>query len=134
MPLYPVIKGPSSIIIDFDLSIHLSVPEEAQYSNLYSCGCSVLWGAKMGEQTKAHWDKSPLDNIPLDKSPLLNLAGRTKAHFFDFSYIYIMVSLIRLLLQCTCISHTRSVFSLTLLLLVFVVTNNLIWVLKAINI
>ena len=129
MPLYPVIKGPSSIMIDFDLSIHLSVPEEAQYSNLYSCGCSVLWGAKMGEQTK-----SPLDNIPLDKSPLLNLAGRTKAHFFDFLYIYIMVNLIRLLLQCTCISHTGSVFSLTLLLLVFVVTNNLIWVLKAINI
>ena len=47
------------------------------------------------------------------------------------STVYIMVNLIRLLLQCTCISHTGSVFSLTLLLLVFVVTNNLIWVLKA---
>ena len=26
---------------------------------------------------------TPLDNIPLDKSPLLNLAGWTKAHFFE---------------------------------------------------
>ena len=38
-------------------------------------------GFKNGEKTKALWDKSPLDNIPLDKSPLLNLARWAKAHF-----------------------------------------------------
>ena len=56
-----------------------------------------------GLSTKCHGrDKGPLDNIPLDKSPLLNLAGWTKAHFFEkkgLSLFIILLTLIRLFLQ-----------------------------------
>ena len=45
-----------------------------------------------------------------------------------------LLTQIRLLLQGACVSHTCSVFSLTLLFLLYVVTNKLIWVLKAIDI
>ena len=69
-------------------------------------------GMHSGERTKAHWDKSPLDNTPLDKSPLLNLAGWTKAHFFEKnrlkSFIKLL-TLIRLLLQSK--SHLQCIFT-----------------------
>ena len=64
----------------------------------YTCNfflLSTYWLSWTGEWTKAHWDKSPLGQKPTgqkptgqkptakygreDKSPLLNMAGRTKA-------------------------------------------------------
>ena len=90
-----------------------------------------------GERTKAHWDKSPLgqnplDNIPLIKTPLLNLVGWTKAHLKNRLKSFIkLLTLSRLLLRGK--SHLQCVFT-DKIIYVYGVTNNLIGVLKAIYI
>ena len=71
----------------------------------------------IGERTKAHWDKSPLGQkptgqYPTGQKPLLNLAGWTKAHFFEkdeFKSCIKLLTLIRLLLQGK--SHLQCVFT-----------------------
>ena len=76
--------------------------------------------------------------IKLDKSPLLNLAGRTKAHFFEKNRLKSFIKLLTLIRLLNSGYITPAVCfhcqSLTLLFLLYVVTNNLIWVLKAIDI
>ena len=70
-----------------------------------------------GERTIAHWDKNPLGQkptgqYPLDKSPLLNLAGWTKAHFYEKNRLksfFKLFTLIKLLLQG--ISYLQYVFT-----------------------
>ena len=77
--------------------------------------------------TTSHWTKAHCLNWQGGQKPTYLKTNRVK------SFINLL-TLIRLPLQGISHGDTCSVFSLTLLFLLYVVTNNLIWALKAIDI
>ena len=121
-------KGGSSAVISFDTSLR----------HFFDRICTLDWdqGAKPwfrtftwlgnGQKptgTKAHLDKSQVDNISLDKSPLLNLAGWTKAHFFGKNRFK---SFIKLLTLISLLLSGLAAHAVCFHFLLYVVTNNLI--------